>query len=212
MTASCIEFAGGTRFCGATCGGGVTCPEGYACTAAKTATGATVDACVRLSGECGWPPGPEGDGWQTPCVVENGYGRCEGRRTCAGGVLKPRDAVAPAKEVCDGADQDCDCLTDQGIANCCTCGNGTCEAACGENVASCGQDCTACGNGTCDPGEGPKTCKEDCCGGCGDGDCRGCAWRHVRVAAGGHGGGTPPGERDAEHPRPRPSARPRLRP
>ena len=55
----------------------------------------------------------------------------------------------------------------------CVCGNGKCDSACGETVATCSVDCAGCGDGICEPGEGPKTCAVDCCGACGDGICKG---------------------------------------
>ena len=62
-----------------------------------------------------------------------------------------------------------------GQSDCNACGDGTCSAACGENKKSCPVDCKACGDGICSPAEGPIACAEDCCGGCGDGKCRGYA-------------------------------------
>ncbi|MBM4398415.1 MAG: putative metal-binding motif-containing protein, partial [Deltaproteobacteria bacterium] len=83
------------------------------------------------------------------------------------------DAPEPKAEACDGVDSDCDGSIDEGLRGCCACGNGECQAGCGENEGSCPKDCTVCGNGQCDPGEGPLVCPEDCCGGCGDGVCTG---------------------------------------
>jgi len=55
----------------------------------------------------------------------------------------------------------------------CACGDGVCDPACGETATTCPADCNSCGNSVCEPGEGPKSCKVDCCGACGDGKCRG---------------------------------------
>ncbi|MBM4398308.1 MAG: right-handed parallel beta-helix repeat-containing protein, partial [Deltaproteobacteria bacterium] len=55
----------------------------------------------------------------------------------------------------------------------CSCGDGTCDPACGETLANCPFDCKVCGDEVCSPGEGPVVCPVDCCGGCGDGKCRG---------------------------------------
>lgn len=55
----------------------------------------------------------------------------------------------------------------------CTCGDGNCAAACGETLTTCSSDCKICGDKVCSPGEGPKDCKVDCCGACGDGVCKG---------------------------------------
>lgn len=55
----------------------------------------------------------------------------------------------------------------------CECGDGICNAECGEALTNCPLDCAVCGDGTCTPGESPKSCKPDCCGACGDGLCKG---------------------------------------
>ncbi len=57
----------------------------------------------------------------------------------------------------------------------CACGEKNCNAACAENVTTCPLDCAACGDGTCSAGEGPTVCPTDCCGTCGDGQCKGFA-------------------------------------
>lgn len=62
--------------------------------------------------------------------------------------------------------------------DCCICGDGLCQDKwCGEGweegAWTCSADCAECGNGACDPGEGPVKCPEDCCGACGDGQCKG---------------------------------------
>jgi hypothetical protein len=55
----------------------------------------------------------------------------------------------------------------------CTCGNGVCEAECGETLAGCPCDCRVAGDGACSPCEGPRVALTDCCGTCGDGLCMG---------------------------------------
>ena len=55
----------------------------------------------------------------------------------------------------------------------CKCGDQNCVPACGETVENCPYDCRVCGDGLCSPSEGPIVCAIDCCGGCGDGQCRG---------------------------------------
>ena len=77
------------------------------------------------------------------------------------------EAPAPAGPT-DTAD-----LGDATSSSNCTCGDGTCSASCYENKVTCPVDCKACGDGICSPAEGPIACPIDCCGGCGDGKCRG---------------------------------------
>ena len=49
------------------------------------------------------------------CVVENDHGTCEGVETCLGAAGWSCDAAAPAAEVCDGQDQNCDGVSDEGF-------------------------------------------------------------------------------------------------
>ena len=86
---------------------------------------------------------------------------------CAG--TSPETAGDGAK---DGTFQDALGETPVGAGGC-VCGDGKCESACNESLAACPYDCKACGDGVCSPTEGPLACAIDCCGGCGDGKCRG---------------------------------------
>ena len=47
-------------------------------------------------------------------------------------------------EVCDGADNNCDTVVDEGVTNC-ECGDGVCTPMGGENVTTCPCDCSVCG-------------------------------------------------------------------
>ena len=82
-------------------------------------------------------------------------------------------ADAPTPADADAATPGTDATSGETTVAPCTCGDGVCDGDCGETSETCPSDCKGCGNGTCDPGEGPKTCKVDCCGACGDGKCKG---------------------------------------
>ncbi len=65
--------------------------------------------------------------------------------------------------VCDYRSEKATCPAD------CTCGNGLCEAAAGEDVVTCPKDCVECGDGFCSLYEQNRgDCSADCCG---DGKC-----------------------------------------
>ena len=51
-----------------------------------------------------------------PCVKENQFGTCSGMQVCVDGATAC-DAPAPAVDVCDGKDNDCDGDTDEGYPN-----------------------------------------------------------------------------------------------
>ena len=175
----CAIYSDLARFCGQDCDSDGQCPDGYSCRQMPTAGGASAKQCVVPQGECACSPGSIQQGLTTRCQVSNPHGTCVGRRTCLADGLGPCDAGVPGPEVCNGKDDNCDGQTDEGLVDCCVCGNGRCEPACQEDVVSCPYDCKVCGDGICSPSESPKDCQVDCCktpggsSGCGDGFCMG---------------------------------------
>ena len=134
--AGCDAVGGGAETCDLPgdedCDG--TPDEGCACSAgASQACGPDVGRCAPGTQRC------EGGGW----------GACDG-------------AVLPTPETCDGQDEDCDGVVDEGLARPC----GSNAGACREGVAT----CAAGAWGACD-GEIPASA-ESCEGG-GDEDCDG---------------------------------------
>ena len=137
--------------------------------------------CVALAGICSCSGTAVALGSSTSCSVTNAWGTCIASRICTSGGLTPCDATVPEQEACgNGVDDDCDEATDWDDDDCsgCHCGDGFClTAECGERWDdqghTCAADCAVCPSGTCDPGEGPVNCFVDCCGGCGDGECKG---------------------------------------
>ena len=179
----CLDYgeAAGS-FCGGACASAFDCPAGYVCADATTASGESLQQCVPASGECSCSNTAITYVLSTPCALVNEYGTCQGTRVCKAEGLTSCSAAVPTEEVCfNEVDDDCDGQTDLDDTDCvipCVCGDELCEPdRCGEywdeEQKTCAADCAPCGNETCDPGEGPVKCPEDCCGGCGDGHCRG---------------------------------------
>jgi hypothetical protein len=92
-----------------TCRGVETCGAGvYAgCTAATPAA----EVCDNVDNNCS---GTIDEGLSRACQVVNGFGTCTGTETCGAGRWAACNAPAPAAEVCDGNDNDCDGQVDEG--------------------------------------------------------------------------------------------------
>jgi alpha-tubulin suppressor-like RCC1 family protein len=97
-------------------------------------------------------------------------GECEqGTQTCVAGQWAAEcvGEVTSSSEVCDGLDNDCDGVSDDGLTRATTCGLGACEGNTGYETCTAG----AWGSNTCDPfaGATPETCDA----GMTDNDCDG---------------------------------------
>ena len=155
----CVDGGPPGDFCGSPCAAG--CPDGYGCQDVNSVEGDPVEQCVVAQGECECSVLAVIQAAQTGCEASNELGTCTGVRNCtAEGGLSACDAPAPAEEVCNGADDDCDASTDEGIADL-SCGVGPCDhsqAGCVDGVPQ-----------TCDALEGAKP---EACNGVDD-DCDG---------------------------------------
>ncbi|MFT7578702.1 MAG: hypothetical protein ACI9MR_000360 [Myxococcota bacterium] len=108
----CLAFGDGSG-CSRPCADDDPCPTGYACTdQTSTETGVTSQMCSPTTNVCDCTASNSGD--QRPCPTENEFGRCWGFQTCDGfGGWSACDAQTPSLEVCDGADNDCDNISDE---------------------------------------------------------------------------------------------------
>ncbi len=102
--AKCIEAGPDGSFCGIECNSKGDCPDGYTC---------KDNQCQSENGKCECTDYFKKAGFKTKCYKENEFGKCWGERTCDSEC----DAPEPAKEVCNGKDDNCDGQTDEGLDN-----------------------------------------------------------------------------------------------
>ena len=131
---ACVQYADGTSFCGGACDLETPCPSGYACQEVTSVNGATSYQCVNTAGVCPCSNLAIYSTLSTPCEVANDVGTCTGVRICEKSGLTACSAGEAAIEVCNGLDDDCDGLIDNGTCddgNACTVdtclGEGGCE-------------------------------------------------------------------------------------
>jgi len=141
---ACVATAEG-RFCAADCAEAA-CPEGYTCRDWDDPSAGPRRVCLPLNGSCVCQPGAEGR--LRTCSRTSSAGTCPGVETCDPAVgWTACTAPEPVAETCNGQDDDCDGLVDDGLAASHACertvpGVGTCDgtSAC---VGSAGWVCDA---------------------------------------------------------------------
>jgi len=125
---ACLDLEGSGQ-CGYACAAESECPTGYGCLPDAAGTHAG-NYCQPKSGSCACTP--ETEGALRTCTSENAEGLCYGVETCdATRGWVGCTAQVPLAEVCDGRDNDCNALVDDGVETNVACevtvpGVGTC--------------------------------------------------------------------------------------
>ncbi len=104
---TCESLDGG-NFCVRGCSPAEGCPDGFAC--------GDDWLCRPVSLSCSCLPGLEGA--MRPCMKGNSYGACSGTQMCDPGATPGWSACTaktPEAEVCNGLDDDCNGLVDDGV-------------------------------------------------------------------------------------------------
>jgi len=149
----CLSYPGEGRFCGLPCDAGRPCPAGYTCWADGQ--------CRSDAGACECTPWSVEVRAATACRVTNAAGSCEGLRVCEEGGLTDCDAATPAPEVCNGRDDDCNGLVDDGATIRAECGAYVCAGVLG-CLGACATDADCASGWVCDRGEGLDDVAGEC--------------------------------------------------
>ena len=116
---ACVALDGGS-FCGQDCSAGNlngfdvgVCPAGFSCTALDDGR----EQCLPDTASCSCL-GPNTAGRTRPCTRSNAAGTCAGQQQCApaAGGWSSCTAREPAAESCNGLDDDCNGVVDEGVA------------------------------------------------------------------------------------------------
>ena len=170
---ACVSQGADGSFCGTDCAA-LDCPPGFDCVPHEDPGDTSSMQCAPSDGACSCSPAWAAMGLTTSCTVTNAHGTCLGQRGCGPGGLSDCDAKVPAPEACDGEDNDCDGLADEGLEDlcgpigpCCIAGacklmhQGSCELTGGNYLGvglTCGEvSCNTMAQGACCKSSGDCT-------------------------------------------------------
>ena len=133
----CLDYGDEGSFCGGACESSEDCPWGFSCLEGQTVEGVALMQCMADAGVCPCTAKSVALALTTPCVQENEFGSCAGKRVCTDEGLTLCDAQTPLPETCNGLDDDCDASVDEpdevdgNYVNLCDDGNDCSQDICG---------------------------------------------------------------------------------
>jgi len=140
----CVQIGDGT-YCTAACVLDADCPEGFGCEA-------LVDGghCVPFNGTCDCSPATAGV--NKLCEASSAMGTCYGKSQCAPVIgWTECSAYPPVVEECNGSDDDCDGLKDNGLPLGESCTNDNASGSCAGTLVCQGDDGWGCDAATAAP-------------------------------------------------------------
>ncbi len=160
---SCTGSTEGYSTIGSACSDGVGvcsvdglygCSDGVvACSATEDLTQSKTEVCNNKDDDCN---GSVDDGIASVACDTGNLGVCAaGTTSCSGGTTICNQTVASSAEVCDGLDNNCDGVVDNGIASI-ACDTGL-QGVCAAGITSCSAGITVC-NHTIEPGTQAEIC------------------------------------------------------
>ena len=120
---ACVDAGKDGHFCGTACKADSDCPGGYSCASVKSVEGNDVQQCQPTAGAtCTCSPSAIADQLSTACFAEAKddkgavIGQCKGVRACGPTGLSACNA-SPQTETCNGQDDNCNGLVDEGTCD-----------------------------------------------------------------------------------------------
>ncbi len=143
----CVVIDGG-NYCSPPCEDASDCPTGYTCgTALDPDTKANGSFCIPQNGSCDC--NADTAGAHKPCSIKNDLGTCAGYAICDPAVgWSTCSAKAASLEVCDGEDNDCNGIVDDGLPDSKPCENTNGFGTCTGKALCLGKDGWVCKAGT----------------------------------------------------------------
>ncbi len=134
--ALCLPVEDQGHFCGYPCIAHTDCPEGYVCKAFELPDGKLAGQCRPKGVQCVCNEVGKRLSWTVPCGFENEAGTCSGETVCPPAGAAVCSAPVPEVDECNGFDDDCNGVVDDGPTIGEECGHSN-KGECRKGVIAC---------------------------------------------------------------------------